>query len=588
MVNPTTMQTITGIAVSPGIAIGRAMIIDKQRFRIPLRRVAASQFKDEQARFVAAQKAAGEEIQRRYESVTAELGEQYGAIFAAHLQMLRDPQLTEGIFRFQEAETCSIEYAVSRILRDYAKVFKQSGNRYMEERANDVLDIEKLLLAELLGRRQLDLSKLDSPVVLLAHGLTPSETTKLDREKVLGFVTETGGAGGHVAIVAEALEIPAVVGLGDILSDIKWGDTVIVDGNHGRLVVDPDEVTLASYEKQLLARDQRVVELSCLREMPAETVDGERIQLLANIEFPHEASRCLNRGAEGIGLYRTEFLYIGTTEEPSEEDQYAAYRKVAESVGELPVVVRTLDLGADKLAATIDHHEERNPFLGLRSIRLSLRYPDMFRRQLRAILRASVHGQLRLMFPLISTLGEWRAARAILSEIREELRSKGIPFDPNIPIGMMVEVPSTIIMLDRFLNEVDFISIGTNDLVQYALGVDRSNKDVAGLYSNADPAVLRLIEMAVTSSKQHDIPVSLCGQMSANPIYTMLLLGMGLRTLSVPPVAIPEIKKVCRSVTLEDCRRVAKGATQLESALEIRTFLKEELRKSAPEFAPQT
>ena len=212
----------------------------------------------------------------------------------------------------------------------------------------------------------------------------------------------------------------------------------------------------------------------------------------------------------------------------------------------------------------------------------------MFRRQLRAILRASVHGQLRLMFPLISTLGEWRAARAILSEIREELRSKGIPFDPNIPIGMMVEVPSTIIMLDRFLNEVDFISIGTNDLVQYALGVDRSNKDVAGLYSNADPAVLRLIEMAVTSSKQHDIPVSLCGQMSANPIYTMLLLGMGLRTLSVPPVAIPEIKKVCRSVTLEDCRRVAKGATQLESALEIRTFLKEELRKSAPEFAPQT
>ncbi|MEM7312231.1 MAG: phosphoenolpyruvate--protein phosphotransferase, partial [Planctomycetota bacterium] len=471
--------------------------------------------------------------------------------------------------------------------REYCRVFRQSGNRYMAERANDVQDIEKLLLAELLGRRQIDLSKLDSPIVLLAHGLTPSETTKLDRDKVLGFVTETGGAGGHVAIVAEALEIPAVVGLGDFLGDIKWGDTVIVDGNLGRLVIQPDEETLAAYEKQSLARDQRVVELSCLREMPAETVDGERIQLLANIEFPREASRSLDRGAEGIGLYRTEFLYIGTTEEPSEDEQYAAYKQVAESVEGRPVVVRTLDLGADKLAATIDHHEERNPFLGLRSIRLSLRYPDMFRRQLRAILRASVHGSLRLMFPLISTLVEWNSARAVLDEIRDELRANHIPFDENIPVGMMVEVPSTIIMLDRFLDDVDFISIGTNDLVQYALGVDRSNKDVAGLYSNADPAVLRLIEMAVGAASQKNVPVSLCGQMSANPMYTMLLLGLGLRTLSVPPVAIPEIKKVCRSVTLDDCRRVARGAMERESALEIRTFLKEELRKSAPEFAPQ-
>ncbi len=575
------MRKIQGIAVSPGIAIGAAFIIENERFRIPFRRISREQFPNEMARFDQARQLVAAEIEQRCDTVTAELGPQYGAIFMAHLQMLGDPQLREGVNQCLDQEQCSIEYAVSRTLRRFAQVFRRSTSHYMAERANDVFDLEKLLLAELLGNRREELSQLSSPIVLLSHGLTPSETANLDRQHVLGFVTETGGAGGHVAIVAEALEIPAVVGTGDFLTDVSGGDTVIVDGNSGCVILQPDEATLRKYRVDVAADTEKAAELGRLREFASETRDGRPITLLANIEFPYEADHCLERGAEGVGLYRTEFLYLGTTEEPSEEDQFAAYEQVARSMAGLPVVIRTLDLGADKLARTLEMQEaERNPFLGLRSLRLSLRYPEMFRRQLRAVLRASANGNLRMMFPLVSTLGELDEALRILATVKEELRQTEVPFDDEMPIGIMVEVPATVLMLDRFLDKVDFISIGTNDLVQYTLAVDRSNKEVAALYSNGDPAVLRLIQMALQTAEKKGTPVSLCGQIGADPKYVPLLIGLGVQTLSVPPMAIPEIKRVCRSVTYDHCKWLADQVMQFDSAAEVRDFLQHELLRA--------
>jgi phosphotransferase system enzyme I (PtsI) len=445
--------------------------------------------------------------------------------------------------------------------------------------------IEKRLLRSLLGRRREELTHLTSPVVVLAHNLTPSETANLDRRYVLGFVTEVGGAGGHTAIVAEALELPAVVGTGPFLTDVSGGDTVIVDGDQGQVILQPDEATIAIFRQEAEQHRSLNAQLMGLRDLPADTADGVHIDLLANIEFPSEVDSCLERGAAGIGLYRTEFLCVGAREEPTEQDHYEAYTRVVRTMGDRPVVVRTLDLGADKLGQIPEAEDERNPFLGLRSIRLSLRNLPLFRTQLRAILRASSLGDLRVMFPLISTVHEFRRARSELINIMEDLEEEGIPFNRELPVGMMVEVPATVITLERYLPEVDFLSIGTNDLIQYALAVDRSNKEVASLYNASDPSVLRLIHMTVKTARQGPVPVSLCGQMSGNPIYTMLLLGLGLRSFSVPPSAVPEIKHVCRNVTIEQCESVAHRAAVMDSAQEISMMLREELRKIAPELA---
>jgi phosphotransferase system enzyme I (PtsI) len=420
-------------------------------------------------------------------------------------------------------------------------------------------------------------------VLVLAHNLTPSETANLDRRFVRGFVTEIGGAGSHTAIVAEALEIPAVVGTGPFLSDVSGGDVVIIDGDQGLVILHPDEETIARYRHEVEERRTMTARLESLRDLPAETADGVRIQLLGNIEFPHEVAHCIERGADGIGLYRTEFLYLGAEVEPDEEAHYRAYSEVLQAMGRHPVVIRTLDLGADKL---LDHaaDEERNPFLGLRSIRLSLRNLPMFRTQLRAILRASTQGDVRIMFPLISTMLELRQAKMVLADVMEDLEEHDLAFNRSVKVGMMVEVPSAVMMIDHFVSEVDFLSIGTNDLIQYTLAVDRSNKDVASLYTASDPAVIKLIEIAVNAARRKQIPVNLCGQMSGNSIYTMLLLGLGLRQLSVPPSAIPEIKKVCRSVTIGQCEAVAAHVLTLENARDIKSFLKEELKRVLPEM----
>jgi len=579
------MERLQGIAVSPGVAIGEALVLDNEGFRIPRRFLPRDAVEDELERLERAMAASAAEVERNRDRVAAQLGNEYAAIFSAHLQMLRDRRLRQEVEEMIRARHYSPEYAVSRALRRYAKVFQSLDGEYMAERANDIFDIEKRILRNLLGRRREELAHVLSPVLVLAHNLTPSETANLNPQFVLGLVTEVGGPGSHTAIVAEGLGIPAVVGVGNFLTDVSGGDIVIVDGDQGQIILRPDEETVARYRHEVDQQRSAAVKLESIRDLPAETLDGQRIQLLGNIEFPSEVQQCQERGADGIGLYRTEFLYLGRDDDPTEEMHYQAYREVAEAMRDKPVVMRTLDLGADKMRTVPNPEDERNPFLGLRSIRLALRNRDLFRTQLRAILRASVHGNIRLMFPLISNMLELRQAKTVLADAMEDLEEAGVSFDRDMKVGMMVEVPSAVVMMDRFVEEVDFFSIGTNDLIQYCLAVDRSNKEVASLYTAADPAVIRLIDMAVATAVAHDRPISMCGQMCGNPLYTMLLLGMGLRSLSVTPSAVPEIKRVCRGLTIDQCARVAAQVRTLDNARDVRIYLKEELSKAFPEFS---
>jgi phosphotransferase system enzyme I (PtsI) len=578
------MQRLQGIAVSPGVVMGEALVVDNEGFRIPERFVTRDVVDDELDRLNSAVKAAAGEIAANRDAVAKQLGDHYGAIFSAHLQMLNDSRLRGEIEDMIRQRHYSPEYAVSRTMRRYAKVFQSLDNAFMAERAADIFDIEKRLLRHLLGRRREELSHLSSAVVILAHTLTPSETASLDPKFALGFVTETGGPGSHTAIVAEAMQLPAVVGTGPFLTDVSGGDRVIIDGDQGVVILQPDEETIARYKHE--AEEHRTLEarLQTIADQPSETTDGVRIQLLGNIEFPHEVGLCNERGADGIGLYRTEFLYLNAEEEPSEEIHYEAYVNVLDAMGDKPVCIRTLDLGADKLRSLPSPEDERNPVLGLRSIRLSLRNLPLFRTQLRAILRASVHGNVQIMFPMITSLQELRQARMLLTDVMEDLDENKIEFDRDVKVGMMVEVPAAVLIIDRFLQEVDFISIGTNDLIQYTLAVDRGNKDVANLYTAADPAVLRQIRTTIRAADRAGVPVNLCGQMSGSSLYTMLLLGLGLRQYSVPPAALLEIKRVVRNVDIKQCQRVTRRVMQMENARAIKSYLKEQLRKCAPEL----
>ncbi len=577
------MLKLQGIAVSPGVTIGEALVLDSEGFRIPRRFVARSAVDSELERLARAVADTAKEIERNRDAIKLELGGQYAAIFEAHLAMLHDTRLQEELQSAVRDRNWWPEYAVSRTLRRYAKVFQNLDN-HIAQRAHDIYDIEKSLLRNLLGERREMLTDISQPVIVLAHNLTPSETANLDRRFVQGFATELGGPGSHTAIVAEGLEIPAVVGLGPFLADVSGGEPVILDGNQGVVILQPDEETIARYRLEAEIARSVAARLDTLRDLPAETIDGVRIGIHGNIEFPNEAEHCIARGCDGIGLYRTEFLYLTSPREPTEEDHFAAYSEVVRAMPNLPVVIRTLDLGADKLR-TETTSEERNPCLGLRSIRLSLRHIPSFRTQLRAILRVSAMGDVRVLFPLISTILELRQARMVLADVMEDLAEKRIDFNRNMKVGMMVETPAAAMMIDVFVKEVDFVSIGTNDLIQYTLAVDRGNKDVADLYNASDPSVLRLIRRSLDAAAAVGVPANLCGQMSGSVVYTQLLLGLGLRQLSVPPSSIPEVKQVCRSVSVAECRLIADRALEMDSAREVKNFLRDQLSRVLPETA---
>ena len=581
------MLELQGIAVSPGVAIGRAIVFDREGYRITRCLVAVGEDEREWDRFVVAVKQAYDKLETSRQSTTAQLGERLGNIFSAQQQILHDPHLQSELESLIRSKTYSAEYAVSEVFTKYASAFRKATSTFLSERAADIRDVERLLLEALTGQPTATLKQLPHEAIVVSHDLTPGETAAFDREKVLGICTEAGGPGGHTAIVARGMEIPAVVGVGNFLHNIRSGDEVIVDGHLGRIIVSPDEATRDHYMQRRRFRQSIATQLEEIRDLPACTSDGVRIELMANVEFPNEALSCVARGADGVGLYRTEFLYLGRDQEPTEEEHYQAYAQVVRDMQNRPVVIRTLDLGADKMGMTMPAEPENNPFLGLRSIRLSLRNPALFRIQVRAILRAACLGDVRIMFPMITTLDELRSARFLLRSVSEDLASEGKHIQCAVQVGMMVEVPAAVLMLDRFIDEIDFVSIGTNDLTQYTLAVDRSNDSVADLYQACDPAVLRLIQRTQQIASEKKKSTSVCGEMCNNPAYALLLVGMGIRTLSLAPAAIPILKKAIRSVTIGQCEAMAWRALRLWTAREVDVFLMNQLAGLVPEIVLQ-
>jgi len=580
------MEIRHGIPVSPGVAIGPVLILDTEWYRIPARHVAGENIERELERLRRAIAAAAADIHTQQQSIHHKLGRHYGAIFEAHALLLEDPALIDEIEALIRKENFAAEYAVSRVIRTYVKAFQNlEGELGLASRTSDLFDIERRIFSHLLGERKEALKNLSDPVIVLAHDLTPSETARLDPAKVHGFVTEVGGRTSHTAIIAAALELPAVVGVGRFLTDVSGGDEAIVDGHEGIIIIDPDDETRRKYESARTQYSTFARSLTELRDLPAVTKDGVRIQLLGNIEFPHEAAQATARGADGIGLYRTEFLYLSADADPTEEDHYLAYLEVLKALPEgQPLVIRTLDLGADKLNPHSEvESEERNPFLGVRSIRMCLRNRPLFKRQLRAILRATKHGNVLILFPMISTLRELHQCKFILEEVKEDLSEEGVAYNPDVPIGTMIEVPSAAIQAGTLAREVDYLSIGTNDLVQYTLAADRTNEHVAELYSASDPAVLHLIQRVLEAGRRAGTKVNVCGEMSGEPIYAALLLGMGLRQFSVAPHHIPEVKQVIRVMTVAEAELIAREALRLESATEVTNYLRQQITRLLPD-----
>lgn len=586
LTEPETMQTLRGIAVSPGVAIGPSMVVDPHGPRLPHRSITPDAVAAELERLDRGLGLARAEAEAAEAEARKDLGPQYADILAAHAQMIADPTLRRDTRARVERFRITAEHAVCEVLDVHAARLALLTDSYLAARAADVRDIRQRILGHLMGQRRASVMHgLPEPSVLLAHDLSPSETARLDPSLVLGFATEAGGRASHTAIVAEALEIPAVVGVGPFLDLARHARTVIVDGDEGLVVLDPDEPTLARYRKDAAERVARFEGLAGLVDLPAVTLDGAPVALWGNIEFPAEAAACLSRGASGVGLYRTEFLFLKGDQPPDEGHQFEAYSAVIRAMSGRPVTIRTLDLGADKLAGYLETgHAEANPALGLRSLRLSLRDPALFRTQLRAVLRASALGDVRVMFPLVSTLGEFRQARSLLNGVAAELTAEGVAVRPDLPVGVMVEVPAAAVMADQLAKEVDFFSIGTNDLIQYTLAVDRTNETVADLYCAADPAVLRLIAMVVAAAESRRIEVSVCGTMGGEPLYTMLLLGLGLRQLGMPPHQLPEVKRVIRGVRLDQAQALAAEALRRETSGEVVALLHDALRRALPDI----
>ena len=576
-----------GIPVSPGVTISKALVLDAEDRAVP-RRTIPNALVDHHVRRV--DKALDESIRQLTEvrQRTAEsLGDELAKIFSFHLGMLADPTLTEQFRSKVRTELVTAEYAVFAVMSDLARTFLAHQDRYFRDRVSDIYDLQRRLLRQLITTGSNDLAAIESPSVVIAHDLTPSQTAGLDRSMILALVTDVGGRTSHTAILAHALGIPAIVGLGDLSQRVETGDTLIIDGHRGIVVVDPDAPQLLEYKQEIRRYEKQDAELAKLRDRPAVTRNGTEIQLLGNIEFPSEVGEALDKGAVGIGLSRTEFLYLSSEHEPTEEEQFESYVATIENLGGRPLTVRTLDLGADKIpenaALAAPMLDERNPFLGLRSIRLCLQNLPLFRTQLRAILRASVHGPIKIMFPLISNIMELRQAKMVLQDVKEDLEDQGIAFAEHIPVGMMIEVPSAALQAKAFAPEVDFFSIGTNDLIQYTVAVDRANERIANLYSGAHPAVLLLLKDVIRIADRTGTEVSLCGEMAGQPEFTMLLLGIGLRQFSMTPPAVPEIKRLIRAVSIDQCKRVARKAASFDSDREVLAYLRREVDKIMPQ-----
>ncbi len=577
------MEIKKGIAVSPGISIAKAVIIDSEDYRIPRRMVAPSRRMAEIQRVRNAFRDAIDELNALQIEHDDIQDRTIKDIFAVHLRFLHDRSLRKRITDKVHSESVTAEFAVSTTLREIASHFLSEKDAYISERAADIFDIERRLLKQLLGKKREVVDRITEEVVVVARELSPTQTAGFNREFVKGLATDAGGRTSHTAIVARSMGIPAVVALEDLTEHIRGGDTVIVDGNRGIVIVSPDDETLRQYTEY--GRELQVLEhkLDAIKGKPAVTRDGVVVKLLGNIEFPDEAESVLEKGGDGIGLYRTEFLYLNRETEPSEQEHYEAYARTVNIFRDKPVIIRTMDLGADKYTQSKRFAPEPNPFLGLRSIRFCLQNLMMFKTQLHAILRASVLGDVRVMFPLITSVHELMQAKMILRDVMEDLGEECVDYNSDLKVGIMIETPSAALTAPTLARDVDFFSIGTNDLTQYTLAVDRGNELVSTLYSEVDPAVLRLIRTVIQDAHKAQIDMSICGEMASQPEFVMLLLGMGIRSMSLAPPMIPEIKQVIRSVTLEECNKLARKVLGMNSERQISNFLRNETRKILPE-----
>jgi phosphotransferase system enzyme I (PtsI) len=578
------MDVIKGIPVAPGAVVGRVFVLEDVLERVPHHAVAAKDVANELNRFSEALHNAIEDLKSDRDRAAAKLGPEPAKIFEFHLGLLHDRTLITPIWDKIEQQKVTAAYAVSEVFRGLAERFRAMGSEVFRQKASDVLDLDRRLLSKLVGQSRDRLAKLTEPVVVIAHELTPAQAASMDVKKVIGFATDAGGRTSHTSIVAAALGIPVVVGCQRVSQSVNDGDLIIVDGKNGIVIVRPDATTQEQYERDIKRIAGAEADLLELVTLPSVTKCGTAIHLFGNIEFATEVPALLAQGGEGVGLYRTEFLYLTSPSEPTEEEHFNAYKKAVDLLGGRPLTIRTLDLGADKYTQERAEEPERNPFLGLRSIRYSLQHLPMFRTQLRAILRASAFGPIKIMFPLISTLMELRQTRMILNDVMEECDEEGIEFDRTIPIGIMIEVPSAAIMAASFARESAFFSIGTNDLIQYTLAVDRGNERVASLYTAASPAVIHLIKSVIRAGKRFNIDTSLCGEIAGDTLYTMLLIGMGLRTLSLVPSQITHVKQVVRSVDVATCERLARKVGSFDSERQVLNCLRGELEKVLPEM----
>ena len=573
-----------GLGVSPGLARGRVFVYRPVEQTTPEYSVTEKELPAEIARFESALLQTRAQILEMQARIAEAIGTKDASIFDAHLLVVEDRTLIDEVLRTLERERRNIEAVFQQVAERYARLLSQMDDPYLAERALDIQDVTRRVLMNLIGRHGPTLSEIDYPHILLAHNLTPSDTASLNRQFVLGFATDVGSRTSHTAIMARSLNIPAIVGLHDITAKLESDAEVLLDGYHGLLVVDPDEQTLRGYEE--LARSQERVEagLVDLRETASTTHDGHHVILSANIELPDDIPMVKTGGAEGVGLYRTEFFYLNKNELPNEEEQYANYRRVASDLLPHPIIIRTLDLGGDKSFGSLNLPTELNPFLGCRAIRFCLERPEIFKVQLRAILRASALGNVKMMYPLISGLDEVRQANRVLEECKAELRAEGHSFNEDMPVGVMIEVPSAALCAAEIAREVSFFSIGTNDLIQYCIAVDRVNERIAHLYEPTHPAILRLIKMVVDAAHDAGIWAGVCGEMASEVALTPLLLGLGVDELSAGASLVPRVKRAVQSLEMEVCRRLADNALKMSSPAAILAECEAVAREYYPEL----
>jgi phosphotransferase system enzyme I (PtsI) len=576
-----------GIGASPGIVIGRAYLLDRRKVVIAGQPIKDINVKAEVTRFkkaIEVSKSQIEEIRKRF---TRDLGRSHRYILDMHVMLLEDKMLVDGTIKRIRESQVNAEGALRETIDSIAKKFDAIEDEYLRERKHDVEQVGERVLRNLIGRKQESLAEISEEAVIIAHDLAPTDTLMMRKDKVLGFATDAGSRTSHTAILARSLGIPAAVGLEKITIAIKTSDVIILDGNHGLVIVDPDEETFLDYLKKQRRYKYFEQELFKLRELPAETLDGHRIHLQGNIELPEEVTTVTDHGGVGIGLYRSEFLFLNKSSLPTEEQHYQAYRHVVERAAPNEVVIRTLDVGGDKIGLPGQFDKEPNPVLGLRAIRFCLHRRDIFRTQLRGILRASAHGRIKILYPMISGLSELRETRRVLEDVKDELRAEGVPFDEQIPTGIMIEVPSAAMIADLLSREVDFFSVGTNDLIQYTLAIDRGNEHVAYMYEPLDPAVLRLLQRVSLAAHEAKIDLAMCGEMAGDPLYATILLGLGFQYLSMNVASIPWVKRVIRSVRMQDAVELADLVMQQPTAALARNTAETFLQERFPDLAAE-